>query len=165
MSATGGRNGGKLRWRDRPRPSLWGASNMSAIPPIIAAVAWWATAQGLWSTVTGHDAGIGDTPGAPVSRWATLLYSLSTLVVAAAFSVLIWLYLRRPLAKATHVGEGRFSGTAKGYQAEQVDVFFQTIGDRTRAEIRAVGFDLVRPGYDMDAVDKALDQQARTASS
>ena len=54
----------------------------------------------------------------------------------------------------------RVTGLAKGYRAEQVDDFFMRAlsGQVTSAEVRAVGFDLVRRGYEVREVDDALDR-------
>jgi len=55
----------------------------------------------------------------------------------------------------THV-----TGLAKGYQPGQVDEFFARAlaGQVSSADVRAVGFDLVRRGYDVLPVDEALDR-------
>jgi DivIVA domain-containing protein len=54
----------------------------------------------------------------------------------------------------------RVTGLAKGYQTEQVDEFFLRAlsGQVSSAEVRAVGFDLVRAGYEVRHVDEALDR-------
>jgi DivIVA domain-containing protein len=54
----------------------------------------------------------------------------------------------------------RATGLAKGYHVAQVDAFFARAmaGEVSSAEIRAVGFDLVRRGYDVKAIDEALDR-------
>jgi DivIVA domain-containing protein len=54
----------------------------------------------------------------------------------------------------------RVTGLAKGYSVAQVDAFFTRAmnGGVGSAEIRAVGFDLVRRGYEVRAVDEALDR-------
>lgn len=54
----------------------------------------------------------------------------------------------------------RVSKLARGYQVGQVDAFFtRVLGMRVSAnEARIVGFDLVRGGYDIEAVDEALDR-------
>jgi DivIVA domain-containing protein len=54
----------------------------------------------------------------------------------------------------------RTSGLTKGYAVAQVDGFFNRAlsGAVTSAEVRAVGFDLVRHGYDVKLVDEALDR-------
>jgi DivIVA domain-containing protein len=54
----------------------------------------------------------------------------------------------------------RATGLAKGYQTAQVDAFLTRAlsGSVSSAEIRAVGFDLVRHGYQVRAVDEALDR-------
>jgi DivIVA domain-containing protein len=54
----------------------------------------------------------------------------------------------------------RVTGLARGYHPEQVDAFFARAlgGQVTSAEVRAVGFDLVRHGYEVLAVDEALDR-------
>jgi DivIVA domain-containing protein len=54
----------------------------------------------------------------------------------------------------------RVTGLAKGYHVAQVDAFFTRAlgGTVSSAETRAVGFDLVRHGYEVRAVDEALDR-------
>jgi DivIVA domain-containing protein len=54
----------------------------------------------------------------------------------------------------------RVTGFAKGYHPQQVDAFFGRAvnGQVTSVEVRAVGFDLVRHGYEVRAVDEALDR-------
>jgi DivIVA domain-containing protein len=54
----------------------------------------------------------------------------------------------------------RATGLAKGYHVGQVDAFFARAmaGTVSSAEIRAVGFDLVLHGYDVRAIDEALDR-------
>jgi len=54
----------------------------------------------------------------------------------------------------------RVSKLARGYQVGQVDAFFtRALGARVSAnEARIIGFDLVRGGYDIEAVDEAVDQ-------
>jgi len=54
----------------------------------------------------------------------------------------------------------RVSTFARGYQVGQVDAFFtRVLGARVSAnEARTVGFDLVRGGYQVEAVDDALDR-------
>ncbi len=54
----------------------------------------------------------------------------------------------------------RATGLTKGYDAAQVEAFFARAlsGAVTSAEVRAVGFDLVRRGYDVKVVDEALDR-------
>jgi DivIVA domain-containing protein len=54
----------------------------------------------------------------------------------------------------------RTRGLGKGYDVGQVDAFFTRAlgGSLTSAQVRSVGFDLVRGGYDVDDVDKALDR-------
>ncbi|MBL8931769.1 MAG: DivIVA domain-containing protein [Kineosporiaceae bacterium] len=62
----------------------------------------------------------------------------------------------------------RASRLAKGYDAEQVEAFLARAraayedggrgGAMTSWHIRTVGFDLVRGGYDVEAVDAALDR-------
>jgi DivIVA domain-containing protein len=54
----------------------------------------------------------------------------------------------------------RATGIAKGYSVGQVDAFFARAmaGAVSSAEIRAVGFDLVRRGYDVRSIDEALDR-------
>ncbi len=55
---------------------------------------------------------------------------------------------------------GRASRDTRGYRPGQVDAFFtRVLGGRVSAEeARTVGFDLVRGGYDVAAVDEALDR-------
>jgi DivIVA domain-containing protein len=55
---------------------------------------------------------------------------------------------------------GRVHGLGKGYDAGQVDAFFTRAlgGSLTSVQVRSVGFDLVRGGYDVDEVDQALDR-------
>jgi DivIVA domain-containing protein len=55
---------------------------------------------------------------------------------------------------------GRVRGLGKGYDAGQVDAFFTRAlgGSLTSAQVRSMGFDLVRGGYDVDEVDEALDR-------
>jgi DivIVA domain-containing protein len=54
----------------------------------------------------------------------------------------------------------RATGLAKGYDVEQVDAFFERAlaGAVSAADIRAIGFDLVRRGYDVKTVDETLDR-------
>ena len=54
----------------------------------------------------------------------------------------------------------RASRLAKGYRVGQVDAFFtRVLGERVGpAEVRTVGFDLVRGGYQIEAVDEMLDR-------
>jgi DivIVA domain-containing protein len=54
----------------------------------------------------------------------------------------------------------RVAGLNKGYHPEQVEAFFDRAasGQVPSGEIRGVGFDLVRRGYDVRAVDEALDR-------
>ncbi|HEX8495807.1 MAG TPA: DivIVA domain-containing protein [Actinomycetales bacterium] len=49
---------------------------------------------------------------------------------------------------------------AKGYRVEQVDAFLARVdaGEVTANQVRTVGFDLVRGGYDVQAVDADLDR-------
>jgi DivIVA domain-containing protein len=53
----------------------------------------------------------------------------------------------------------RVRGLGKGYDVGQVDAFFTRAlgGSLTSAQVRSVGFDLVRGGYEVDQVDTALD--------
>jgi DivIVA domain-containing protein len=53
----------------------------------------------------------------------------------------------------------RVRGLGKGYDVGQVDTFFTRAlgGSLTSAQVRSVGFDLVRGGYDVDEVDRVLD--------
>jgi DivIVA domain-containing protein len=53
----------------------------------------------------------------------------------------------------------RVRGLGKGYDVGQVDAFFTRAlgGSLTAAQVRSVGFDLVRGGYEVDQVDTALD--------
>jgi DivIVA domain-containing protein len=55
---------------------------------------------------------------------------------------------------------GRTRGLGKGYDVGQVDAFLTRAlgGSLTSAQVRSVGFDLVRGGYDVDEVDQALDR-------
>lgn len=54
----------------------------------------------------------------------------------------------------------RVRGLGKGYDVSQVDAFLTRVlgGSVSAAQVRSVGFDLVRGGYEVDAVDQALDQ-------
>jgi DivIVA domain-containing protein len=54
----------------------------------------------------------------------------------------------------------RVTGLAKGYNVAQVDAFVASAlsGALASAEVRGVGFDLVRRGYDVKLVDEALDR-------
>lgn len=54
----------------------------------------------------------------------------------------------------------RVGGLARGYDVGQVDAFMTRAmgGGVSSAAIRSVGFDLKRGGYDVEAVDAALDQ-------
>lgn len=54
----------------------------------------------------------------------------------------------------------RVRGLGKGYDVAQVDTFLTRAlgGGVTAAQVRGVGFDLVRGGYEVDAVDEALDR-------
>ncbi len=54
----------------------------------------------------------------------------------------------------------RASRLAKGYRVGQVDAFFtRVLGERVgAADVRTVGFDLVRGGYQIEAVDETLDR-------
>lgn len=57
-------------------------------------------------------------------------------------------------------GFPRATGLAKGYRIAQVDAFVARVlgGGVSSVEIRSAGFDLVRGGYDVRAVDEALDR-------
>jgi len=61
-------------------------------------------------------------------------------------------HVQRPFPRASRL--------AKGYQVGQVDAFFtRVLGERVgAAEVRTVGFDLVRGGYQIEAVDETLDR-------
>ncbi len=54
----------------------------------------------------------------------------------------------------------RVSRLARGYRVEQVDAFLARVesGEVTSVQARTVGFDLVRGGYDVAAVDARLDE-------
>lgn len=54
----------------------------------------------------------------------------------------------------------RVRGLGRGYDVAQVDTFLTRAlgGSLTSDEVRSVGFDLVRGGYDVDQVDQALDR-------
>jgi DivIVA domain-containing protein len=54
----------------------------------------------------------------------------------------------------------RVTGLAKGYDIGQVDAFLARAlsGAVSSAEIRAIGFDLVRHGYEVKTVDEMLDR-------
>lgn len=54
----------------------------------------------------------------------------------------------------------RVKGLGKGYDIAQVDTFLTRAlgGSVTSAQVRSAGFDLVRGGYQVDAVDAALDR-------
>lgn len=54
----------------------------------------------------------------------------------------------------------KVKGLSKGYAIGQVDAFFsRALGDGlSAAQVRSVGFDLVRGGYDVEPVDDALDR-------
>jgi DivIVA domain-containing protein len=62
----------------------------------------------------------------------------------------------------------RVRGLGKGYDVGQVDAFFTRAlgGSLTSVQVRTVGFDLVRGGYEVELVDAALDQlEDRLAAS
>ena len=48
-----------------------------------------------------------------------------------------------------------------GYDTDQVDAFLARAAELSAAEIRATRFATARKGYDLDAVDDALDMMAR----
>jgi DivIVA domain-containing protein len=48
-----------------------------------------------------------------------------------------------------------------GYDTDQVDAFLARAASLTAAEIREVRFATTRKGYDLEAVDAALDRMAR----
>jgi DivIVA domain-containing protein len=61
---------------------------------------------------------------------------------------------------ATEQSFARVKGLGKGYDVAQVDAFLTRAlgGSVTSAQVRSAGFDLVRGGYEVDAVDSALDR-------
>jgi DivIVA domain-containing protein len=61
---------------------------------------------------------------------------------------------------ATPHSFARVRGLGRGYDVAQVDTFLTRAlgGGITSAQVRSVGFDLVRGGYEVDAVDAALDR-------
>jgi DivIVA domain-containing protein len=63
-------------------------------------------------------------------------------------------------ASVTPQSFSRVRGLARGYDVAQVDTFLTRAlgGSLTAAQVRSVGFDLVRGGYEVDAVDQALDR-------
>jgi DivIVA domain-containing protein len=70
-------------------------------------------------------------------------------------------YLMRPVGPAQVPSVGaRFPSGRPGYRAEEVDEVFERLHVMTKSEINGIQFSTVRLGYDMDAVDRALDRAA-----
>ena len=90
--------------------------------------------------------------------------------VAAELAALQESQGKLPTGSADGLPPGVAAGTAfpvaarKGYEPSEVDAFLEGASTATAAEIRAVRFSTARKrGYDMDAVDDALDRLASDA--
>ena len=72
-------------------------------------------------------------------------------------------YVSRPVGvlPASPVGS-TFPTAWPGYQAGEVDRVFAELGSMSRDDIEGVRFGKAAPGYEMDAVDRALEQAARS---
>lgn len=92
---------------------------------------------------------------------------LLALIVGAAVLLMTIVYFFRP-AYPKHSHESGslppFPTRTKGYRVSEVDEFFETIGDRTPAEIKDLTWQVISPGYDMEAVDNALQRWEDSAN-
>jgi DivIVA domain-containing protein len=72
-------------------------------------------------------------------------------------------YVMRPVGELTPTPVGtRFPTARPGYNATQVDEAFERLHSLSRDDIERLRFRKVAAGYEMDAVDAALDAAAQS---
>ena len=72
-------------------------------------------------------------------------------------------YVKRPVGGLISVG-AKFPTAWRGYKRADVEQAFATLDTLSPDQIRELQFAIVRSGYDIDAVDRALDEAERSRS-
>ena len=92
------KHGGGLRWRDRPRLSIWALDRTYLYFVVLLGYAWVCFAVFGWAALTGRTAHwlFADPWEAP-SRWLDALLALALLAPALGLTWVLVLFLRRPV--------------------------------------------------------------------
>ena len=95
------KHGGGLRWRDRPRLSIWRLSNGYGYFVVLLGGSWVLFAVFGWAALTGQLAHwlITD-QSTTLPRWLDALLALTFLVPALGLTLVLVLFLKRPVIGA-----------------------------------------------------------------